>query len=152
MGVGNDIRRDDAVGEEVVREFESEGWDVVDCGSVPENQIVMIEEDDYETVVIVDAANMGLEPGEIRMVPRDYLGVFTMSTHAMPLSTVMDFLDKKVEEVFLIGIQPKDMSLGEGMTPEVEKAKERVIELLESGGWRNIPHLEKENTVEDMQD
>ncbi|MBS3781754.1 MAG: hydrogenase maturation peptidase HycI [Candidatus Thermoplasmatota archaeon] len=143
LGVGNDIRGDDAVGEAVVREFDSKEWDTIDCGSVPENHITLIEEDLYELVVIVDAAHMELEPGEIRIVPRELLGVFTMSTHALPLSTVMDFLDKKVGEVFLIGIQPKDMSLKEGMTPELKKAKNKMIELLNSGRWRDIPKLKK---------
>jgi len=143
MGVGNDIRGDDAVGELVVRGFDADDWETIDCGSVPENQIVMVEDGKYDLVVIVDAADMELEPGEIRKVPREYLGVFTMSTHAMPLSTVMDFLDQKVEEVILIGIQPKDMRLKEGMTPELEDAKEEMIELLKSGGWRDIPKLKK---------
>ncbi len=145
MGVGNDIRGDDAVGESVVRNFESDEWDAVDCGSVPENHITMIEEDEYELVLIIDAAKMELEPGEIRIVPREHLGVFTMSTHAMPLSTVMDFLDKKVEEVYLVGIQPKDMRLKEGMTPEIEKARDEMLDLLESGEWRDLPELEEKD-------
>ncbi|MFP4142019.1 MAG: hydrogenase maturation peptidase HycI [Thermoplasmata archaeon] len=143
LGVGNDIRGDDAVGEMVARELDSDDWEKIDCGSVPENHITLIEDDEYETVVIVDAANMGLEPGEIRMVPKDHLGVFTMSTHALPLSTVMEFLERKVKEVFLIGIQPKDMSLKEGMTTELQSAKEKMIELLESDEWRDIPELKK---------
>lgn len=144
LGVGNDIRGDDAVGEIVAREFEKDDWETIDCGSVPENHITLIEENQYDTVVIVDAAKMKIEPGEIRKVPREYLGVFTMSTHAMPLSTVMDFLDKKVEEVFLIGIQPKDMSLKEGMTEEIENAKDRLLDLLMSEEWRDLPELESE--------
>ncbi|MFW6047771.1 MAG: hydrogenase 3 maturation endopeptidase HyCI [Candidatus Natronoplasma sp.] len=143
LGVGNDIRGDDAVGELVVREFDSDEWDMIDCGSVPENHITLIEEDQYDLVVIVDAAKMNLEPGAIRIVPREHLGVFTMSTHALPLSTVMDFLGRKVKQVYLIGIQPKDMSLKEGMTTELQEAKERMIELLTSDKWKNIPKLEE---------
>ena len=142
LGVGNDIRGDDAIGEIVVRELESDEWDKIDCGSVPENHITLIEEDEYDIVVIVDAAKMNLEPGEIRMVPRKHLGVFTMSTHALPLSTVMDFLERKVDEVYLIGIQPKDMSLKEGMTVELQEAKDRIIKLLKSNEWKDIPKLE----------
>ncbi|MFP4051305.1 MAG: hydrogenase maturation protease, partial [Thermoplasmata archaeon] len=70
MGVGNDIRGDDAVGEQIAREFYNDDWETVDCGSVPENHIIMVEEDEYDIVVLVDAANMGLEPGEIRIVGR----------------------------------------------------------------------------------
>ncbi len=143
LGVGNDIRGDDAVGELVVREFSNEEWDSIDCGSVPENHITLIEEDEYEVVVIVDAANMDLEPGEIRIVPREHLGVFTMSTHALPISTVMDFLERKVNEVYLIGIQPRDMSLKEGMTTELQEAKDRMIELLKSNKWKDIPKLQE---------
>ncbi len=142
LGVGNDIRGDDAIGEEIAREFEREGWDVEDCGTVPENFIPHIEVDVYEEVVIVDAANMELEPGEIRRVPRERLGVFTMSTHALPISLVMDFLDDKVGKVTLIGIQPKDMSLKEGMTEELKKAKNELLDILQTDRWNEIPFLE----------
>ncbi len=145
LGVGNDIRGDDAVGELVARELDSKEWETVDCSSVPENHITLIEEDEYDLVVIIDAANMDLEPGDIRIVPKEHLGVFTMSTHALPLSTVMDFLDRKVNEVYLVGIQPKDMSLKEGMTTELQKAKERMIELLKCDKWKDIPKLEEKD-------
>lgn len=147
MGVGNDIRGDDAVGELVAREFDNDDWKTVDCGSVPENHIIMVEEDEYETVVLVDAANMGLEPGEIRIVSRELLNVFTMSTHALPLSLVIDYLEEGTKEVYLIGIQPKDMRLKEGITQEVHEAKDRILELLESGEWKYIPRLEKKKDV-----
>ncbi len=142
LGVGNDIRGDDAIGEEIAREFQREGWDVEDCGTVPENFIPHIEEDVYQDVVIVDAANMGLEPGEIRRVPREKLGVFTMSTHALPISLVMDYLDEKVGKVTLIGIQPKDMSLKEGMTDELIEAKDEVLSILKNDRWTELPYLE----------
>ena len=145
MGVGNDIRGDDAVGELIVREFESDEWETVDCGSIPENHIIMVEKDEYDIVVLVDAADMGLDPGEVRIVDRELLGVFTMSTHALPLSLVIDYLEERVDEVYLIGIQPKDMRLSEEMTPELHDAKDKVIHLLESGEWKNIPKLEKKD-------
>ncbi len=141
LGVGNDIRRDDAIGELVAREFDAPGWDTEDCGPMPENFVPHLKEGIYEVAVIVDAADMKLEPGQIRQVPREKLGVFTMSTHALPISLVMDFLEEKVDQVVLIGIQPKDMSLGEGMSPELVEAKERLLELLKSGAWKDIPVL-----------
>lgn len=144
LGVGNDIRGDDAIGELVAREVEVEGWKTIDCGSMPENYIITIEEGVYETALLIDAADMGLEPGEIRRVPRDKLGVFTMSTHALPLSLVMDFLDDKVERVILIGVQPKDMSLKEGMTPILKKTKDKLVNMITTGEWEDIPGLEEE--------
>ncbi len=142
LGVGSDIRGDDGFGAFIAREFDDPEWKVVDCGQVPENQIIQVEESQYELVVIVDAACMGLRPGEIRLVPREGLGVFTMSTHAMPLSVVMDFLQEKVDRVVLIGVQPKDMDLREGLTPELEESKKELLRLLDSGEWEDIPVLE----------
>ncbi len=146
LGVGNDIRGDDGVGSLVAREFKHPDWEVVDCGSMPENEIIRVDEDEFDVVVMVDAANMGLEPGEIRFVPRTKLGVFTMSTHALPLSLAMDFLQEKAERVVLIGIQPKYMGLKEGLTPELMKAKERIMSMLHSGEWESVPVLEEHST------
>ncbi len=146
LGVGNDIRGDDGVGAQIAREFKHPDWIVVDCGSMPENEIIRVDEDEFDLVIMVDAANMGLEPGEIRIVPRSMLGVFTMSTHALPLSLAMDFLQEKVERVVLIGIQPLNMGLKEGLTSPLERAKNRVISLLNSDRWEQIPVLERKST------
>ncbi len=142
LGVGNDIRGDDAIGALVAREFQHPEWDVVDCGSMPENEIIRVDQGEFDLIVIVDAADMGLEPGEVRMVHRSKLGVFTMSTHAIPLSLAMDFLQEKVERVILLGVQPKEMCLKEGLTPELIKAKEGVISMLHSGEWESIAVLD----------
>ncbi len=142
LGVGSDIRGDDGIGAFVAREFEDPEWEIVDCGPMPENYIIHVDEGIYEDVVLVDAADMNLEPGEIRMVPRKGLGVFTMSTHSIPLSIVMDFLEEKVDRVFLIGIQPKEMGLKEGLTPELDDAKKRLLPLLKNGDWKKIPVLD----------
>ncbi len=142
LGVGSDIRGDDGVGAFVARDFKDPKWEVVDCGPMPENYIIHVDEGMYQDAVLVDAAHMNLEPGEIRLVPRKALGVFTMSTHSIPLSLAMDFLEEKVKRVFLIGIQPKEMGLKEGLTPELTEAKERLLLLLKSGEWEKIPKLE----------
>ncbi len=142
LGVGSDIRGDDGIGAFVAREFEDPGWDVEDCGPMPENYIIHVDEEVYEDAVLVDAAHMNLDPGEIRIVPRKGLRVFTMSTHSIPLSMVMDFLQEKVDRVILIGVQPKEMGLKEGLTPELTAAKERLLALLKNGEWEDIPLLE----------
>lgn len=141
LGVGNDIRGDDGIGSLVARELDHPDWVVIDCGQVPENEMIMVEEGDYDLVVMVDAANMGLEPGEIRQVPRKYLDLFALSTHALPLSVVIDLLQEKVPRVVLIGIQPKDMGLGEGLTPELQDAKGRLMTMLLDGTWEDIDVL-----------
>lgn len=58
-------------------------------------------------VVVVDATDMGLNPGEIRVVdPHDIAEMFIVSTHTMPLTFLIDSLKDDVPEVTFIGIQP----------------------------------------------
>jgi len=50
------------------------------------------------------------------------------STHGLPLSFLLSFV--RVREVVLIGIQPKEYGIGEGLSPEVRAAADTLIRLL----------------------
>jgi hydrogenase 3 maturation protease len=82
-------------------------WVVIDGGSAPENDIVAIRELRPDRLLIVDATDMGLNPGEIRLVdPDDIAEMFMMTTHNMPLNYLIDQLQEDVGEVIFLGIQP----------------------------------------------
>ncbi|MEM2386362.1 MAG: hydrogenase maturation protease, partial [Candidatus Bathyarchaeia archaeon] len=70
-GVGNPIRMDDFVGVKVVRDLQgrvSENVLLIECETVPESFLQHIVDFRPSHVLIVDAAVMGLEPGEYRFV------------------------------------------------------------------------------------
>jgi hydrogenase 3 maturation protease len=51
-------------------------------------------------LLIVDATDMGLNPGEIRLIdPDDIAEMFMMTTHNMPLNYLVDQLKEDVGEV-----------------------------------------------------
>lgn len=80
---------------------------VIDGGSAPENDIVAIRELRPERLLIVDATDMGLNPGDIRIIdPDDIAEMFMMTTHNMPLNYLVDQLKEDVGEVIFLGIQP----------------------------------------------
>ncbi|MRF53220.1 hydrogenase maturation peptidase HycI, partial [Stenotrophomonas sp. MY15] len=87
--VGNSMMGDDGAGPllaEMCAARPVGEWVVIDGGSAPENDIVAIRELRPDRLLIVDATDMGLNPGEIRLVdPDDIAEMFMMTTHNMPL-------------------------------------------------------------------
>ena len=121
MCIGNPKGGDDAVGPYIAKKLKELNIDVIDCGTTPENYTSVVKQKNPKKLIIIDAADMGLKPGEIRIVPKEKIGVMTISTHGIPTSVLMNYLEKYVKKVILIGIQPQNMS-GEMNTKIKEKA------------------------------
>jgi len=130
MGIGNELRGDDAVGIYVAKNFKKEGWKTIIAGQVPEDFTSEIKRIRPEILVLVDAALMGLEPGEIRIVPVDKIPNVAFSTHGMPLSFFISYVRDFVGEVILIGIQPKQMEFGMDISTEVKKGAQWLLDIL----------------------
>ena len=127
FGVGNEYRGDDGVGSYIAKRFKREGWKPIDGMNVPENYVGVVTRERRGRIVIVDATEMGLEPGAIRIVPRESLTELAVSTHTMPLSLMMDYLKPHCDELLLVGIQPKDIGDFIEMSEEVKEAAEKII-------------------------
>ena len=136
MCIGNPEGGDDAVGHYIAERLKDSEIDVIDCGTNPENYTSVVKRKNPDKLIIIDAADMGLDPGEIRKISKDKIGVMTISTHGIPLSILMGYLEKSVKEVILIGIQPKTMS-GD-MTDIVKTAGEKLINIILKKGEKNI--------------
>ena len=128
MCIGNREGGDDAVGPYISDQLKETDIDVIDCGTNPENYTSVVKRKNPEKLIMVDAADMGLEPGEIRRVQKEKIGVMTISTHGIPVSVLMNYLERSVKEVILIGIQPKTMS-GE-MSKVVREKANKLIEII----------------------
>ena len=83
---------------------------------------------------------MGLQPGAIRKVPKEKIGVMHISTHGIPISVLINYLEQYVENIFFIGIQPKNMS-GD-LTDVVQKKAEYLIDLLINNQLSQIKSLD----------
>jgi hydrogenase 3 maturation protease len=130
MGIGNELRGDDAVGIYIAKNFKKEGWKTIIAGQVPEDFTSEIKRVKPELLVLVDAALMGLEPGEIRIVPVEKIPNVAFSTHGMPLSFFISYVRDFVGKVILIGIQPKQMEFGMDISTEVKKAAQWLLDIL----------------------
>lgn len=141
LGIGNVLRRDDGVGSYVARRFHKPGWKVVDCGTAPENFSGVVRKDHPDILILVDAADMALEPGAFSIIPNERIRDVGIGTHQLPLDIFVDFLGDAAGEILLIGIQPEIMETGEGLSPAVQEGADRLVEMLERGELHRIAVL-----------
>lgn len=136
--VGNCMMGDDGAGPllaELCAANPVAGWEVIDGGAAPENDIGFIRELRPQRLVIVDATEMGLPVGEIRVVDEnDIADMFIMTTHNMPLTWLIQQLREDIPEVTFIGIQPDVVAF---YYPLSEKVKAAVAEVhAHLPGWQ----------------
>ncbi len=146
IGIGNPMRGDDGIGPyaaELMRSMDLDGWEVINAEMVPENFTSVIRKKRPELLVLLDAADMGLAPGEIRLIPPERIGVMHFSTHAIPLSVFMEQMSECAGEVMLVGIQVKiaNVELGREISPEAILWAERAVGQLVERGPRTFQNL-----------
>jgi hydrogenase 3 maturation protease len=142
MGIGNELQGDDAVGNAVaegLKRKENNDFISVPCGTVPENFAGVVEREKPGILILVDAAEMGLPPGSVRLLPKEKLNSATIGTHGIPLQQLALRLEKHAGRIICIGVQPGKMRLGDKMSPPVVLAKKKVIEAIEGSGFSLIP-------------
>ena len=136
LGIGNEIKGDDALGPNVVLKLnelfkENDNVIVFDGGTVPENYTGLIRKEKPSHIILVDAVEMKKDPGYIRVVQKDEIANYNISTHAMPVSFLIKFMETTIgAEIILVGVQPKSMELAEEISKEVEKSIEIVTNVL----------------------
>jgi len=144
MCIGNKYNGDDAVGPYVADRLKQEDLDeflILDCGTVPENFTSPVKKYAPTNLIIIDATDMGLAPGEIRRVSKNMIGTMHVSTHNIPLSILVSYLEPYVKNVFIIGIQPKKMD--GSMSEAVKKSGDKLVELIKNMTFLEIKMLER---------
>lgn len=135
--VGNFMMADDGAGPllaELLEKRPAPGWQVVDGGSTPENVTHHVRAAKPDRVLMVDAAEMGLEPGAVRRIdPALIAEKFLIDTHAIPLDFLVRSLRESVREVVFIGVQPGRVAFYEEMTPAVRAGVEELHSRLTAG-------------------
>jgi len=133
-GVGSPMRRDDAVGFEIVRRLKGrveKNILLIECETVPENYIGKIEEFKPTHVLIIDAGQLHLKPGRAQLVAPDRIAGVAISTHTLPLNIFAEYVSRSTgAKIALLAIQPLDLGLGEGLTSDLEESVETLANFL----------------------
>lgn len=110
VGVGDEMNVHDRLGMLAAKEIDGlhlENLRVFYAGAVPESVTGPIRKFKPDAIVLLDAADMGARPGTVALVEPDAIRASLLSTHSLPLSVVMEFLEKDTgAHALLVGIQP----------------------------------------------
>jgi hydrogenase 3 maturation protease len=141
MCIGNRDGGDDSLGPYIADKMNKEQTNdiIIDCGTTPENYTALVKQKKPDTLILIDAAEMNQPPGTTRIIPKEKIGTMHISTHGIPLSLLMTYLEKEVPTIIMIGIQPQHMS--GPMSSTVKKSADKLIELLKKHRYETIPCL-----------
>jgi hydrogenase 3 maturation protease len=138
--IGNRDGGDDAIGPYIANNIKSNNQILaIDCGTNPENYTSIVKKHNIKKLVIIDATDMGLSPGELRIIPIEKISRMHISTHGIPLSVLIDYLKLYVPKILLIGIQPK--KLNGKISDVVKRSGNHLIKMIEHNELLKIKEL-----------
>ena len=132
MGVGNRLRGDDAVGSLFIERLQGQvDIPLLDAGDVPENYLGPIEDSGAELVLVVDAVEMGANVGDTAIFDIEQVQNMSISTHTANLGLLFKVIPpERRPQVIMLGIQPGNTELGQGLTVSINKAVESLTKIL----------------------
>ncbi|WXG43078.1 MAG: hydrogenase maturation peptidase HycI [Promethearchaeati archaeon SRVP18_Atabeyarchaeia-1] len=138
LGIGSVLQGDDEAGLELARRLSRERRlsrrvRAIEAGMAPENFISAIRRFNPSQILVIDAADMGLPPGSIRIVDRGEIAGLPISTHGLPLSFLIEYLEKELGVgILVVGIQPLRVGPGEGISKPVKESLDLLERILSS--------------------
>lgn len=135
VGVGSELRGDDAAGVLVARKLAA--WcaksgctrlAAFEACAAPENFTGEIIRFKPDCVVFLDAAHLpGREPGDVEIVPQDQIEGLTFSTHMLPAPIFLDYIQKATGcRSLVVGIQLEHKDVLGKLSPAVARAVRRL--------------------------
>jgi hydrogenase maturation protease len=149
LGIGNPLIGDDGLGIHVIRDLLArraslplpEGdIEILDGGTL--GYLLLDRVDGLDGLIVVDAANIGAEPGELRVFQDEEIDRFlsdnqTSSVHEVGLVDLMQMLSltgKTPRRRALVGVQPAvidwNMELSPAVAPSMLKASNAIVDIL----------------------
>jgi hydrogenase 3 maturation protease len=130
ISIGNALRGDDGVGHYIAEKLKTgiKNLTVIDASDQPENIIDSAISLKPARTIFIDAANFEGQSGEARIINPDTINDAIFSTHTFPLQIIAKIIAEDTRaSVYLIGIQPKNLDFGEGLSEEVQKTADEII-------------------------
>lgn len=136
MGIGNNLRADDAIGSVLAARIKDKAPFIVwDVEASPENYLGKAIKENPDNIIIIDAVDFGGKPGEFRILEGEELKTTNLfSTHNASISLTINYLQSEIKaDIIILIIQPKTISFGAAMSPEVSNALNQLEEWFTGG-------------------
>jgi hydrogenase maturation protease len=139
LGVGNLLMKDEGLGVHTVQKLSNMPLppevEVLDGGTMGLELLNCLENRDK--VILIDVVNTDEPPGTLfRFTTKEILQVTDnnkLSFHQLgffDIIKVAQMLDKTLPEIVIIAVQPKEISMGMELTPELDAKLPAIIELV----------------------
>ena len=140
IGVGNLLRKDDGIGPAVIETLmgsrvrkndKQDEITLLDGGTDGLALLDIIKQ--YQKAIIIDAVDMGQAPGTVRaFTPQEAkinIKSDALTTHSFGLAELLSLCEQLEikTKIQIIGIQPQDISFGEGLSPIIEQQIPAII-------------------------
>lgn len=133
VGIGNTLKADDAAGSLVCKKLHQakSSAEPIDTGTVPENYIQPIIKKKPRNLIVIDAIDFGGSPGQIKIFRPEQLSSLIISTHTLSPRVFIDMIRAELDiDVYFIGIQPVQTTLGQPVSAEVSRAVQQLSDAL----------------------
>ena len=132
LGVGNPIRGDDAVGLAIASELRQtlganpvRGYKIHRATLAPERLLSKLALSSGK-ILIFDAVEASREPGAIVCATLGGTKYGYFATHNIPL-TLIPGMASRTDDVYLVGVQPLSVEVGEGLTDVVRESAAQIV-------------------------
>ncbi|MDO8748598.1 MAG: hydrogenase maturation protease [Candidatus Omnitrophota bacterium] len=144
IGLGNTLRKDDGIGiivlESLLKSLKHPQIDYLNFGIASFDVVHRMEK--YELILLIDGIDgstalttgAGLKPGELKIFELKDISYHlkgpALSTHEFDLKSLFE-LYKRFElksKIYVAGIQVKDVSYGEGLSPELKMHLDQILQ------------------------
>lgn len=137
LGLGNLLQGDDGVGCRVAQALERRALpsnvQVIDGGTPGVGLLNLLE--GHARVIIIDAAEMGVAPGEFKRFSADQVALTgsaeRISLHRSGIADALALareLKMQLPEIIFFGVQPALIAWQDGLSPPVQAALPKVVE------------------------
>jgi hydrogenase maturation protease len=142
VGMGNYLRKDDAVGLYLVDELQSKVSSdqllLLNVEDIIESYVFKIAELDCANVLIIDAVKSTTSPGSIIFGRLTKCGeaLNDYSTHKLSLTLCGKILEESGKKTYLLGVEAADTDFGQGLSEDVKQSadllKDIILEIISS--------------------
>jgi len=132
VGIGNILRADDGIGPALIEKLEGRVKAVlINAGTAPENYTGKIVKLKPQMILIIDAVDLGLKPGEYEILEKSDIIKSGFTTHDMSPQMFIGYLEAETcARIYMLGVQPKDVSFGQQMSSELKNTLDELSGLL----------------------
>ncbi len=132
VGIGNSMRGDDGFGPAFIARLKNRvDFPCINGRDIPENYFGKIVNEQPDTIILIDAVQLFLEPGEYRLLRHDDLLNAGFSTHSASPSILMEYLGEETgAKVYMLGVQPNSVNFGGGLSIAVKHTLARLEKLI----------------------